>query len=403
MKRTIAKLVDKDYNISLCKTENYINMKPRDYFPLGLASGEAFCNRTQETKWLVDNIKVCKHSLLIAPRRYGKSSLALKAIASIDLLSEQLNFNSCADEGDIELLIRQGVSSLIRKSAISAEKIAALIKKHLSNFTPKITLGNEYAHLELSPNKQKSLAASVEELLLLLEKLLSNKNERAVFLFDEFQTVGIIANGRGVEAAIRNAAQKMKFLVIIFSGSDRHLLKSMFEDEARPLYKICRKLIIKRIDQEHYKKHLNIAAHLKWKTDLEENVFLRIMELSGRHPYYVNYLCDVIWGEYDKAPKVNDVIAAWNIVVEEEKSDAYAELSRLSLQQRKVLKHIINNSGENLLSAKTISRIGMALSSISVAITRLTEKDIIEKQEQEYVVINPVIKYLLQEEMNQPE
>jgi hypothetical protein len=29
----------------------------------------------------------------------------------------------------------------------------------------------------------------------------------------------------------------------------------------------------------------------------------------------------------------------------------------------------------------------------------LAEKDIIEKQEQEYIVINPVIKYLLQEEI----
>ena len=57
-------------------------MRPRKYFPLGKAYGEAFCNRTEETRWLVGNLKNVKHSLLIAPRRYGKSSLAERAIAA---------------------------------------------------------------------------------------------------------------------------------------------------------------------------------------------------------------------------------------------------------------------------------------------------------------------------------
>jgi hypothetical protein len=34
----------------------------------------------------------------------------------------------------------------------------------------------------------------------------------------------------------------MKHLAIIFSGSFRGLLKSMFEDKNKPLYKLCRKL-----------------------------------------------------------------------------------------------------------------------------------------------------------------
>lgn len=372
-------------------------MKPRDYFPLGIATAEAFCNRVDETKWLVDNVKAGKHSLLIAPRRYGKSSLAIKAVAATGLMAEHLNFNSCADEEDIELLIRQGVSAMISKLAFSVEKIAALIKKHISSFTPKITLGTEYACLELSPHKQKSLATNVEEALLLLEKLLSDKKTSAVFLFDEFQIVGTIASGKGVEAAMRNAAQKMKFLTIIFSGSDRHLLRSMFEDEARPLYKMCRKLTVKRIAQEHYQEHLNIAANFAWKADLDVNAFLRIMEVTGRHPYYINYLCDIIWGRGDKAPNIDDVASAWREVVEEEKSDAYAELAQLSLRQKKILKHIVNSSGEALMSAQTVGHVNIALSSIAGAIKSLVEKDVIEKQEQKYIVINPVIKYLLKE------
>ena len=35
-------------------------MKARNYFPLGRAYGKAFCNRTRETEWLINNVQVCK-------------------------------------------------------------------------------------------------------------------------------------------------------------------------------------------------------------------------------------------------------------------------------------------------------------------------------------------------------
>ena len=371
-------------------------MKIRDYFPLGKAHGKAFCNRTEETEWLVNNILNCKHSLLIAPRRFGKSSLAERAIEKSNLPVMQLNFNTCTDEYEVEILLRQGISSLINNSVGPVEKIVNSIKNYVTNLTPKIIFGPNYAHLELAPKQQKAPASNVEEALLIAERVLADKKQHAVMVFDEFQTVGLIAKGSGVEAAIRNAAQDMKYLAIIFSGSTKNLLKSMFEDEARPLYKLCRKLYLKRIEQLHYQKHINKAAKLAWNNNLTNDVIQQIMTLSDRHPYYINYLCDVIWNECHTLPKLNDIDKGWQIVIEEEKSDANAEIGKLSMGQRKVLKYIANNPEDNLMSAKTSSIIGLALSSISGAITKLLEKDIIEKQNSGYIIINPITKYLLQ-------
>lgn len=50
-------------------------MNLRHRFPLGKAYGEAFYNHLNETKKLVGNIESGKHTFLVAPRRYGKSSL----------------------------------------------------------------------------------------------------------------------------------------------------------------------------------------------------------------------------------------------------------------------------------------------------------------------------------------
>ncbi len=49
----------------------------------------------------------------------------------------------------------------------------------------------------------------------------------------------------------------MNSLVIIFSGSVRSILLEMFNDEHRPLYKLCRKLKLARISENDYAIHLN--------------------------------------------------------------------------------------------------------------------------------------------------
>lgn len=45
------------------------------YFPRGIALGQAFCNRVAERNRLISNIKAKQHTLIMSPRRYGKTSL----------------------------------------------------------------------------------------------------------------------------------------------------------------------------------------------------------------------------------------------------------------------------------------------------------------------------------------
>jgi AAA+ ATPase superfamily predicted ATPase len=56
-------------------------MKPIiNYFPTHLALGHAFCNRKQELKQLRYNIEGINPVLIMSPRRYGKTSLALNTL-----------------------------------------------------------------------------------------------------------------------------------------------------------------------------------------------------------------------------------------------------------------------------------------------------------------------------------
>jgi uncharacterized protein len=369
-------------------------MRSRDYFPLGIAVGTSFCNRTPETKLLIDNIKNGKHTLLMATRRLGKSSLALHALELSKQPFVEIDFYMATNEKIIESYILNGVVELIGKALGPIDKLLASVKRYVKDLKPKIDIGTAIFKLELTTEADSDPASNVKESLLLLEKLLEENNKHAVLLMDEFQNVGLIARGKGIEGAIRHVAQKTKHLTLIFSGSNRKLLKTMFEDETRPLYKLCWKINVKRITAEHYQSHIQKAAQLTWNKNLSQEAINKIILLTERHPFYMNKLCDRLWTYgNENLPSIEDVNSAWSEILEEEKSDAIKEISLLSLGQKSVLNQIAKGINIHLTSKKTILELQMTSSSIIAALEGLEEKDMIEKEEVKYQIINPVVKY----------
>lgn len=368
-------------------------MRPRDYFPLGMAYDEAFCNRIAETELLLENIKHGKHTLLMAPRRYGKSSLVMHVLSLANVPYVETDFYMASSEKIIETYLLKAVVDLIGKALGPAEKLITSIKRYVKNLKPKLEITQNGLSLELGTDAATDPATNVMEALYLLEQLLAEKKQRAVLSLDEFQNVGVIAQGKGIEGAIRHIAQKTKYLTFIFSGSNRKLLKTMFDDESRPLYKLCWKLNLKRIEDEHYREHMKKPSMMQWKHELSDEAFETIINLTEKHPFYVNKLCDRIWVFCDKVPpSVSEINAQWSQIIEEEKSDAVKEISLLSPGQKNVLLHVASNPAIQLTSKDTIIALDMPSSSILASIEGLEEKDMIEKDNINQI-INPVVKH----------
>lgn len=333
--------------------------------------------------------------MIIASRRYGKSSLALHALKLSHIHFSEIDFYMAHDEKNIEQYLLAGIADLIGKALGPIEKLTTSIKKYVKNLKPKIELDAGPLKLELTTEQTSDPATNIKEALLMLEQLLAEHKKHAVLLLDEFQTVGVIAEGKGIEAAIQHVAQKTRYLTIIFSGSQRRLLQTMFEDKTRPLYKLCWKLALKRIDKEHYQKHINKAAKINWKQNLDDASFIAIMQFNERHPYYVNKLCDRIFTEYtNTAPSVKQIEKIWQAILAEEKSDAVREISNLSMGQKNLLRYIAINGGNQLTSKQAMLQLQMTSSSIISALNGLEDKDIIEKLDDDgYQIINLVVAF----------
>lgn len=171
--------------------------------------------------------------------------------------------------------------------------------------------------------------------------------------------------------------------------------KPLVKPSCRPLYKLCKKLPLSRISAKHYKEHLNKAATMAWHDVLPDDVFYLIMQLTERHPYYVNALCDEIWSECDACPDIKKINECWAIIVEGERSDLIKDFLRLSDNQRKVLIHIANQGGKELFSSHSSKEMDIAPGSLHSAVASLLERNFIEHTGDSYELIVPIYRSLL--------
>jgi hypothetical protein len=367
-----------------------------NYFPTALASGRAFCNRKEELQRILYNLKNTNPTLLVSPRRYGKTSLALKSFEDVKWPYAHVDLYKALSEDDIARFILNGIGRLLGRMESTPLKLMKAATEFFSGFQLKFALEKYGLSVEFSKKEKQS----VDLILAALEKLenhAAKRKKRVIMFLDELQVLAEVVNNSSIEAAIREAAQKSKHVSYVFSGSNRHLIEVMFNDKKRPFYNLCDTITLSRIKEEDYVPYINKAAKERWKKPLSQHIFESIFSLTELHPYYINKLCSQVW-QQSKLPDEASITNSWNRYVAENKSGIERELSLLSVNQRKLL---INLSEENGIlepfSQQFAMSWGMSATSIHRAMESLLERDYIFKDAQgKYRILDPLIKSILQ-------
>lgn len=367
-------------------------------FPLSVATGQAFCNREEETAHLKGCIENLRPALLVSPRRYGKTSLAFHAISQMSLPYTQIDFFSVVDEQDIERVILQGIGRLISRMEGIPKRALALASEIFEGMQIKAALGKVELSVELNRPKEKP-AYHVLDILERLEALSKKSNKKIILFFDEFQCVGEVVQNHAMESVLRQVAQLTKSIAFIFSGSNRHLLSQMFDDRNRPFYKLCERITLDRISEGAYQKHIQKAAKKKWGSELPERTIESIFNYSERHPYYTNLLCSrLLMGDL---PTVESIYQTWYQYAVEERSSVASEIELLSKNQRKLLTVLARTDGTNEpLGQKFIQQANMSKATIDQSLSFLEKKDFIYRNEKgETKILDPLIKFILSQEV----
>lgn len=368
-----------------------------NYFPITLAGGKAFCNRLEELKRISYNLKIGNPTLLVSPRRYGKTSLAIHAFEEIKIPYAHIDLYKALSEEDIAQFILNGIGKLLGRIESTPKTLIKTATEFFSGFQVKFVLEKFGLSVEFAQKKKKT----TELVLTALERLdtLTAKRKKSIILFlDEFQVLAEVMTNNSMEAAIREAVQKSKNVRYVFSGSNRHLIEVMFNDKKRPFYNLCDTIFLNRIDKKHYISHINKASINRWDKELSEPVIEEIFNVTEFHSYYINKLCSLLWQHLNPI-KEKDVSDTWNQYVLENKPGIERELSLLSVNQRKLMIYIANEE-ENVFKPfgkKHSNNWLMSSTSIHRAMEWLLEKDYIYiDHNKAYRILDPLMKSVLQ-------
>lgn len=369
-----------------------------DFFPQGIATGKAFLGREKELKTLQSNIRNGHHTLLMAPRRWGKTSLARNALDNMDIISNDVSFFLCRTGLSVEKKIRHCITEALSQQGESEDTIFQSIRKFFKQSRKSWSFGIKgVAGIEIVPEYENNIEENIYTALSLLDNTMHTLGKQAVLFFDEIQELDLLDEGKQIQGAIREFAQQSCNVVFIFSGSNRRLLQHMFDDKTMPLYELCERILLERISPAIYKDYIARASIEISGKAVSDDVLESIICLSKCHPKRIYNLCYQVWQDNPNGDlSTDDVQAAWDNLIEARQKDIRSKLTMLNNSQLAVLTLIATDFDDPITGKAAQTKLDLSSAAITKALRALEEEDYIERYEEgSYSLLDPLIQSVL--------
>lgn len=368
------------------------------FFSLKVATDRVFCNRENELKVMTDSIAANEHVVVVAPRRYGKTSLIMRAITLTNQPYAMIDLFCVSYQEEVARKLAKAVTEITRQFMGKLRKKTKAIFDVLDGIfrSANISFKSDGLEVSLDFSQKQNPVTQIEDLLSGLEKLAQKMNKKAILFIDEFQDILKTDDSNKIQSAIRSIAQHSKNITYLFSGSSRTMLSTIFEDANQPLYLMCRKILLKRITANKLSEHAQHAWMECKNQNIDDETMNTILDLTKRHTYYYNHLCLALTSN-EKNINSDSVSKTWDSIVDDEIRKIVSELQRLTPNQIKVLTHVsLQGAIDKPNSQEFLNDVGMPLSSLQRSISSLLDADYLSKDDDGALTItDPAIHHFL--------
>lgn len=361
-------------------------------------SGQNFTDRKSETARLVANFTHGINTILISPRRLGKTSLVKKAISGIDSKEDIpvfLDIYDCRDEYDFYERLS---TSVLKASSSSVDSLMSNISEFIGRIAPKISVSpdgglSDYSFsLGISP---KDL--SPEEILDLPEKVAKKKNKHLIICIDEFQQIGEFPDSIGVQKKMRGIWQHQENVTYCFFGSKKHMMEKIFADRSMPFYQFGEMIHLGKIGTADWVEYISRQFSEGGK-QISPELAASLCESVDNYSSYVQQLSWNLFVITEDTATEEGLKQAIQDTIAQSSSLFTEQIRGLTTYQMNFLKAVAGGLHEGFTSGKVLSmyRLG-SKSNIQVITESLKEKELIELTDGGIYLTDPVFqKWLLQ-------
>jgi len=360
--------------------------KPHNPFLIsGYYSPEYFCDRETETAKLLSALENDRNISLMSPRRFGKTGLIHHVFYQISQKDKNavciyLDIYSTQNLNDFVKIFAE---SVLGKVDDSVEKAMKKFASFFKSFRPTLSYDALSGQPELSVKiESEKVDKSLQEVF----SYLKQSKKRCYIAIDEFQQVAEYPE-KGTEALLRSYIQFLPNIKFIFSGSRQHLMSDIFLSAKRPFYQSTQIMSLDVVNKDKYE--LFATNHFqKNRFSISHECFDFIYTSFEGHTWFVQAVLNRLY-EYRKNINKLDLVYCAIRELLEENTYAYQDLlNAYSDVQVNLLKAIAKEKVvAQINSGDFISKYSLKnSSSISRALNKLMENELVYKSEKGYIV-----------------
>ena len=351
-----------------------------------VVSGEDFADRDKELRELASRLKETVRIFLVAPRRYGKTSLiqnVLDVLQKRGVLTAYVDLYWATSSREFMELY---VSNVLRGSRSVATRAAHFVRDFLPRLRPRLGFdpaGNPELSLDVS---RETPAEAAEEVFNLAEQIARAQRKRFVVVLDEFQEI-VRLGGEDLERQMRAAIQHHTNVSYLFAGSKSHMLIDMVSEQTHPFYQMGTLMTLDKIPKEEFSSFIE-AKFVKSGKTLSPAALNRILTETENVPHYVQLLSFHLWDHFQDVPRLDEdhVAEALSIILRGQEPAYLTIWEGLTLHQRKAAKVAALLKGRLLTAKETIHRFHLeSASNVAKSLRALCSKGILRRGKGGYV------------------
>jgi AAA+ ATPase superfamily predicted ATPase len=310
---------------------------------------EIIIGRDRELKTLEAYLKLGQHSAIVAPRRYGKTTLVNAALEKLDRKKHFIIKLDVMSASSVRELCTQMIDAVYESHGVS--NFFKQVRENVLDMLSRFNLDSEFVSIGYDILKEPDESEMLKKAFQLPELFAQKHNKKAVVFMDEFGEMDKF--GQDVIKKMRSYFQLHAHVVYIFAGSQTSMMNQIFLNKDNAFFNfasIMRLGLIADRDMIEFLEDVQIDD-----LTLSEAAINKITAMSKGHPFYMMkllqeaFIVNLIADSGDIIHE-GDVDAALTKILSDNDPLFASEWDRINSKKHKgrTLKELLNiNHGDN--------------------------------------------------------
>ena len=345
------------------------------------------------------NFKHGVNTIIISPRRWGKTSLVQKVcrLAQSDKLKVvYLDIFSCRSDRDFYDAF---AAAVLKQTSSKWDEWLENAKLFLSRISPKISMGPDpmtdfSISLEMNPKSN-----DVDEILQLPEKIAQKQGCNIVVCIDEFQQIAEFKDSKIFQKRLRTVWQLQKSVSYCLFGSKKHLMNELFEKKSLPFYKFGDAIYLPKIGTPDWVNYICGRFEATGKR-ISKELAEKICRIVDNHSSYVQQLAWLVWMHTDGTATEQVLAAAYQDIIDQNTPLFEKQTESLTTYQMNFLRAVLEGVHSEFATQEVLQKYRLGSSAnVSIVKRALVKKELIEIEKRQVVISDPVLKVWLKKEL----